>query len=126
LASLFPFLSKRDVEVPYRSIVNVESSGHAVRFEYRGGDLDPGAISLRLADEAAAQRLVAMLPKTRTAAFDPQIKINEEFTRRLVAQSPRTPVTFVIIGINAVVFVATLVNGAGWFHAECRAARLGV
>jgi rhomboid protease GluP len=104
----------REIQLPYRSIVNVESRGQWVRFEYQGADIDHGAITVRLADESAALQLLALLPKVRTGSFRPQIQADEEFTRALQAQSTRTPVTVALIAINALVFIGTLLSGAGW------------
>ena len=115
-SSLVPSLSERQVQIPTRQIVNVESQGRLVRFEYGPGELDAGAITLQLPDETSAASLVAALPKTRTKDFHPQIPVNAKFQARLLARSPKTPVTFGLIAINVAVFIATLLGGAEWFH----------
>jgi len=109
-------LSEQQVRLPIRNIVNVESQEQLVRFEYSGEDMDDGAITVRLADDSAVARLVSLLPKERTAGSRPQIKVDQEFTRRLIAQSPKTPVTYAIIAINVLVFIATLIAGADWLR----------
>jgi rhomboid protease GluP len=112
----FQLRSRRQVQLASRQVVNVESQGRLVRFEYGGGDeVDAGAVTLQLADESAAAALVAVLPKARTNDFRPQIKANTEFEARLIARSPQTPVTFALIAVNTLVFVANLFGGAEWF-----------
>jgi rhomboid protease GluP len=112
-----PQIPHREVQLASRQIVNVESQGQFVRFEY-GGDyeVDAGAMTLKLAADATAAALVAVLPKATTKDFGPRIKANSEFEASLVARAPRAPVTFGLVAINAVVFVAMLFDGAGWFR----------
>ena len=105
----------QQIRIPYRNIINVERQGQLVRFEYDEDDVGGGAVTLRLADDGAAERLVSALPKVRNSNFDPQIKVDEEFTQRLIAQSPKTPVTYAIVAANALVFVGTVIAGANLF-----------
>jgi membrane associated rhomboid family serine protease len=109
------FPCQDQVELPWRQIVDVERQGSLVRFAYSGGGEDDGAMTLRLSDDTAAAALVAVLPKTRRKGFRPQIKANANFETLLTARSPRTPVTFGIIAINAVLLIATLVTKADWW-----------
>jgi rhomboid protease GluP len=62
----------------------------------------------------AAEKLVAILPKRRTTDFRPQVKADAEFGAKLIAQSPRIPITIALVAINTFVFVATLIAGAEW------------
>jgi rhomboid protease GluP len=114
--SLLPSLSQHQVQLATRQIANVESQGRLVRFEYGPGEMDAGAITLELPDEDSAAALVAVLPKTRTKDFQPRIKANAEFEAQLVARSPKTPVTFGLVAINVLIFIATLFDGAEWFR----------
>lgn len=107
-------LLSKQVQLPYWAIVNVERRGSLVRFEYTGTEFGGGSMAIRLTDEGAAARLVGMLPKVRTREFRPQIPLDQEFSRRLIAQAPKTPVTYSIIVTNVVVFIATLIGGADW------------
>jgi rhomboid protease GluP len=109
-----PSLSQSQVRLPWRQIVNVEQQGSLVRFAYGGGAEDDGAVTLKAADEAAASALVAVLPKSKTDGFYPHIKSNAEFETRLIARSPKTPVTVGLIAINAALLMATLVIKGDW------------
>jgi rhomboid protease GluP len=111
--SFFP--SQDQVELPWRQIGDVEQQGSLVRFAYGGGEVEDGAITLRLSDDTAAAALVAVLPKTRTEGYRPQIKENANFETRLIAQSPKTPVTIGLIAVNAILLIATLVSKADWW-----------
>jgi hypothetical protein len=78
-----PFHSsmEENTQLPYRQIANVESEGPLVRFGYNvDGDEESDSICLRLADKAAADQLVAILPKRRTKRPRPQVKVDAEFT----------------------------------------------
>jgi rhomboid protease GluP len=109
--------SQQDVQLSLREIADVESQGRLVRFAYEVGKEDDVAITLRLADDAAAERLVAMLPTVRTEDFRPQqIKADAEFVTRLMAQSPKTPVTIGLVATNVLAFLATVYAGAEWFQ----------
>jgi len=111
-------LSSRQQEYAQLScqkIANVESDGPLVRFGYDVDEKEEDSICLRLTDISAAQKLVAILPKRRTKDFRPQIKADEEFEAKLIAQSPRFPITVALVAINTVVFIATLIAGAEWF-----------
>jgi membrane associated rhomboid family serine protease len=103
----------REVQWPVRSIANVESAGRLVRLEYRTEEGIPGSVQLQLADDSAAAALVAVLPKTRTPDFRPQIEANIKFAKELRARSPRTPVTWGLILVNILVFIGMLFDGAG-------------
>jgi rhomboid protease GluP len=108
-------LSQQQTQLSWRQIADVESEGNLVRFAYGVGDED-GAITLWLADSSAAERLVAVLPKIRTKEFRPQAKADAEFATRVIAQSPRAPVTIGLVVVNVLVFIATLLGGAEWFQ----------
>jgi rhomboid protease GluP len=108
---LFP--SQRQMQIPYRNIANVEAQDGLLRFEYGGGELEKGAITLRLGDASITERLIAALPTKRTSDFRSQINVNTEFRRHLLDKS--TPVTVGLIAVNALVFVGTLMGGAEWF-----------
>jgi rhomboid protease GluP len=110
--------SQQDVQLSLREIANVESQGRLVRFAYGVGAEDDAAITLRLADDAAAERLVAMLPKDRTKDYRPQIKADAEFVTRLMAQSPKTPVTIGLVATNVLAFLVTVYAGAKWFQSN--------
>ncbi len=60
------------------------------------------------------EKLVAILPKRRTKEFPPQIKADSAFAGRLIAQSPKVPITSLLVAINLLVFIATLIAGAEW------------
>jgi membrane associated rhomboid family serine protease len=114
--STLPALVNQSIQLANRQIVNVEAQGRFIRFEYSRSESGDGAITLQLADEATVAALVAALPKTRKKDFRSQIKANAEFETRLARRSPRTPVTFALITVNTVVFMAMLFGGAEWFR----------
>jgi rhomboid protease GluP len=110
-------LPHREIQLANRQIVNVESKGQFVRFEYgENYEVDAGAMTLKLADDATAAALVAVLPQANTKDFRPRIKANAEFEARLVARAPWAPVTFGLVAINTAVFIAMLFGGAEWFR----------
>jgi rhomboid protease GluP len=107
-------LRQANTQLSCRTIANVESDGRLVRFGYDVTEVEGDSICLWLADSSAVEKLVAILPKRRTKEFRSQIKADAEFATRLIAQSPKVPVTFALVTINTLVFIATLLAGAEW------------
>jgi rhomboid protease GluP len=97
-----------------QKIANVESDGRLVRFGYNVDEVETDSMCLWLADNSAAEKLVAILPKRRTRNFRPQAKADAEFGTKLAAQSPSFPITVALVAINTLVFIATLIAGAEW------------
>ena len=95
-------------------IANVDSEGRFVRFSYNADDVDVDSISIWLPSNAAAEQFVAVMPKRRTKDFRSQAKADVEFRAKVIAQSPRIPVTAALVAANAIVFIATLIAGAEW------------
>lgn len=107
-------LSQENTQLSCQQIANVESQGRLIRFGYDVTEVEDESICLWLPDSSAAEKLVAILPKTRTKEFRPQIKADADFAALLIAQSPRAPVTIALVAINTLVFIATLLAGAEW------------
>jgi rhomboid protease GluP len=105
-------LIEENTQLSCQQIANVESEGRLVRFGYNVAEEEDDSTSLWLPDETAAERLVAILPKRRTKGFQSQIKADAQFATRLIAQSPRVPVTISLVAVNTLVFFATLLAGA--------------
>jgi rhomboid protease GluP len=97
-----------------QKIANVESDGRLVRFGYNVDEVETDSMCLWLADNSAAEKFVAILPKRRTRDFRPQAKTDAEFGAKLIAQSPSFPFTIALVAINTLVFIATLIAGAEW------------
>jgi len=116
LPGLFGSLFERKVQLNWRGIVDVESDENVVHFAYHTADTSDRTITLWFPDRSAAERLATALPKERTAGFRPQLKVHADFGRNLIAQSPKTPVTVVLVAINALVFIAMGIGSAGWFN----------
>jgi rhomboid protease GluP len=107
-------LVEENTQLSCQQIANVESEGRLVRFGYYVDYEEDNSICLWLADKSAADKLVANLPKRRTKEFRSQIKADAQFAARLIAQSPKVPVTVALVAINTLVFIATLIAGAEW------------
>ena len=110
----FASLVEENTQLSCEQIANVESEGRLVRFGYNVDEEEDDSISLWLPDESAAEKLVAILPKRRTKEFRSQIKADAQFATRLIAQSPKVPVTILLAAINTLVFIVTLIAGAEW------------
>jgi Rhomboid family len=112
--SSFASLVEENTQLSCQQIANVESDGRLVRFGYNVDDEEDNSICLWLPDQCAADKLVAILPKRRTKEYRSQIKADAQFAARLIAQSPKVPVTVALVAINTLVFIATLIAGAEW------------
>ena len=114
LPGILGSFSRRTSRLLWQNIVNVECAESVVYFDYHSAGTSNRGITLWLADSATAEQIVAILPKERTADFRPQLKVHADFERNLIAQSPKTPVTLAFITLNALVFLAMGIGGAGW------------
>ena len=94
-------------ELGRQFVVNVEVQGRAVRFELRVPGEKVRGITLWLRNAAEAEELSRMLPPERTPDFTPQLAAHVQFERSLIAQSPKTPSTYALIGLCVFVFVGT-------------------
>jgi hypothetical protein len=108
----------REAEERFRreEIVNVETRGATMSFALRpfAAAVDIGVVqsfSFGSAEEAEEAR--ALLPDTQTVEFHEVVAEQQEFRDKLLAATPRVFVTPVIIGLNAAVFIAMVVAGAG-------------
>ena len=113
-AGLFGSVFKRQVELAWTGIADVECEGNVVHFTYRAYLASKGAIALWFADQATAQQFAAVLPKERTAKFHPQLQARVEFDQNLILQSRYTPVTVGLVAINTLVFLVMVFAGAEW------------
>jgi len=109
-----PNSGDRTTQFSCNEIANVESEGRFVRFSFNAGELDGDSICLWLPTNAAADQFVAVMPKRRTKDFRSQAKADVEFRAKVIAQSPRIPVTVALVAANVLVFIATLIAGAEW------------
>jgi len=107
--------SKMEVQLSYSLIFDVESQGEFLRFAYKAGDFEAGAVTLRILASGGAERLVALLPKEKSKNFRSQITADSQFQQKLTSQVPRTPATVGLIAVNIVVFIATLLGGASFW-----------
>ena len=103
---------------PLVDIANVMSAGKSLRFAIPPQDGHARFVQMEAIDEAAVQRIVALLPDRITPEFAVERAEREEFHERLV-QLTRTPrVTPVLIAINVVVFVLMTIAGVGIFEPD--------
>jgi rhomboid protease GluP len=108
------FLQDEYTELSLQKIANVESATRLVRFGYNVDEVETDSMCLMLADDSAAEQCVAILPKRKTRDSRPQAKVDAEFGPKLIAQSPKVPMTVALVAINTLVFIATLIAGAEW------------
>jgi rhomboid protease GluP len=94
-------------ELGRQFVVNVETQGPVVRFELRvPGEKARGlTVWLRTAEEA--DELSNFLPLEHTPDFTPQLARHVEFEQSLIAQSPKTPVTYGLLILCVCVYVTT-------------------
>jgi rhomboid protease GluP len=111
---------KRQVRLERKYIVNVECDGNVIRFEYRVPDESIPGLMIWLADPAGALRLAKTLPAERTADFSPRLLAHIEFERFLIAQSPKTPVTYGLVALNVLVYLAAVLGTHHWLNFDSR------
>jgi hypothetical protein len=97
-------------ELGLQFVSNVEANGAAVRFELRVPGEKVSGVTMWLRSAADAEELSKSLPVERTPDFTPQLARHIEFERSLIAQSPKTPVTYGLIIICVCVYLATAIG----------------
>jgi rhomboid protease GluP len=102
----------------WQIVVNVETQGRAVRFELRVPDHKVRGLTVWLPSEAEAKELAEVLPSARTADFTPQLVQHVEFEQALIAQSPKTPVTYALMVICVCVYVVTALGTYHYFSID--------
>jgi rhomboid protease GluP len=93
-------------------IVNVRTDGRSLWFDVLGvtGDVTVG---FDLPDDAAADRILALLPARQTPEFALAHAEREVFHDRLDSLSPSTPVLWWLLAINVAVFVLMWLDPSG-------------
>ncbi|MGH9350710.1 MAG: rhomboid family intramembrane serine protease, partial [Terriglobia bacterium] len=110
--------AKQRVELTPSQVRNVAVTGRAVRFEADGVGGKLETVRLRAADAEAATKLADALPKTCTPAFARTQAEQQAFTRALEQLGTRPIVTWVLIALNVLVYLAAASQGAGWLVAK--------
>jgi hypothetical protein len=109
----FWFAAQQDVTIPLDDIINVVRAGVVVQCHVRLPGSSNTPLQVWAADEAAAQRLVELLPKGRTEQFERLLAEQGTFDQELQALGTRPIVTPVLVAANCFVFACTVVAGAG-------------
>jgi rhomboid protease GluP len=115
LPGLLGSFAVRSIQLLWQNVVNVERADNVVYLAHHPQGSSTRGITLWFADAAGAERVVAALPKGRTADFRPQLAGHIHFERGLIAQSPRTPVTVGLVAVNTLVFLGMVAGGAAFF-----------
>lgn len=110
--------AKQRVELTPSQVRNVAVTGRVVRFEADGAGGKPELVRLRAADPGAAIKLAGALPKTCTPEFARTQAEQQAFTRALEQLGTRPIVTWVLIALNVLVYLAAASQGAGWLVAK--------
>jgi rhomboid protease GluP len=101
---------KQTEELGRQFVCNVECEECVVRFELRVPGEEVQGVTLWLRDSWQAEELSKLLPVERTPDFTPQLKKHVEFERSLIAQSPKTPVTYGLIITCVCVYLTTAIG----------------
>jgi membrane associated rhomboid family serine protease len=112
-----PFWFPKTVElaVALDNIINVELLEATVRLEIREPGTNPSQLQFLTVNAQAAESIAAMLPSTKTQSFVPLLAEGAAFNQALLAVTPSTPVTPVLIAINVLMFLVVTAYGGGLF-----------
>lgn len=108
-----PFFRAEELGRAY--VVNVEVQDRALRFELRVPGEQVRHVTLWLKSAEDASELAGMLPAERTQDFVPQLPEHVEFERLLNAQSPKAPVTHVLIGLCVIAYALCVLSTHRWW-----------
>jgi len=109
---------RRSVEIELADIVNVERDANVVRMECRTSKGALRSLTLWAKDATDAEQLVNLLPEDKTPDSVPQLEAHLAFEQRLLAQSPRLPVTYGFASLCVLMFIVTISHGAGFFNSQ--------
>ena len=98
---------------PFDAVRNVEVFETAVRCELSAPHMKPRAVQFWTASPEEAKVIGAQLPDSKTSKFAPQLAEGAAFQASLFEDTPRAPVTPVLIGINVILFVIAAALGGG-------------
>jgi membrane associated rhomboid family serine protease len=108
----FPKIIVRQVAL--QNISNVEHLDNSIRLEcILEADENAKKLQLWTIDSLQAERLVRMLPTTKTASFSPVMAERAAFQARLIQITPSAPITPSLIAINVLMFVIATSLGGG-------------
>jgi len=96
--------------IPSERIRNVARDKEWIRFEWARPYLRARPVELQMGSVAAAQALVARLPRSQTHGFQDRWSQLREFERRVAVLSPRVRVTQALVLANTVVYVAMAIT----------------
>lgn len=102
-----------DLELPRSGICNVEQRGRVVRFEAPNHEGGLELFILKALNRREAAEIVAALPDRVTAMFAPAKLARKRFIDAIERQTPVVWVTWTLIAINALVFIAMAKAGGG-------------
>lgn len=106
------------IELTVAQIRNVAVDGSVVRFEAVVNEGKPEVVRLRAADVQAAKALAAALPTACTPEFSRAQTEQQAFTQALQQLGTRPLVTWSLVAVNVLVYIAAASHGAGWVTAQ--------
>jgi membrane associated rhomboid family serine protease len=112
----FPKTLRRDFMLS--SIVNVERFDATVRLEIVEPEKKVCKLQFLTANSAAAESIYKMLPSARTETYAPILAEGAAFNSALLAVTPNTPVTLVLIAVNVFLFLVATALGGGLFKVD--------
>jgi membrane associated rhomboid family serine protease len=104
-------------------IVNARTDGRVLEFDVIGVKEDI-TVGFDAADKAAAWRILDLLPKRQTEAFAIAEADRETFHDRIDHWSPRTPVIWVLLGLNVLVYLLMLFDTTNTASASAEGLKL--
>ena len=100
------------------NIVNVERFDATVRLEIIEPDKKTCKLQFVAVNAEAAESIAKILPSTKTGAFTPLLAEGAAFNAALLAVTPNTPVTLVLIAANVFLFLVATALGGGLFKVD--------
>ncbi len=107
-----PFLrSATETDLSLECIRNVRANGKMVVCNYVEAGQPEKVICFNAESEDQAVAIMQSLPDLQTEKFATELKENSEFFQRLIEATPRVWVTYTIVALNLLVYLAMSVSG---------------
>jgi rhomboid protease GluP len=111
--------SKRvQCDFPLNTIVNVERFDAIIRLEINEPYGRTRKLKFRAGDSETAESLAKLLPTIKTATYAPLLADGAAFNSALLAVTPHTPITFGLIAVNVLIFLAATALGGGLLRVD--------
>ena len=113
-----PFYRHVTRQIPLDQIIDVDCDRDIVSFDRRStaaGGEQIHTYAFRAPDRATAKSIADLLPSATTPGFVQRRQEDEAFAQALGAAAPGSHVTWIILAVNILIYLAMVLSGVDWY-----------